>query len=124
MVTISKKHGVNPSIAVCFLCGEDKNEIVLLGRLKGNAEAPCRAVFNQEPCDKCKEYMKQGVILISVKDNDPDQKNPYRTGGWIVVTEDCIKKVFSKPEVLLKKRVGFLEDSAWNAIGFPKTNLQ
>lgn len=41
-----------------------------------------------DPCDKCRDYMEQGILLISV---DPkrtqDRHNPYRTGGWVVIKE-------------------------------------
>lgn len=39
-IRLSPKHGLNPSISVCFFCGEDKNEIILPGKLEGDAEAP------------------------------------------------------------------------------------
>lgn len=57
-VTLSPKYGFNPSINVCFFCGEDKGELILPGRLEGDAEAPHRAVYNYEPCEKCKKQMK------------------------------------------------------------------
>jgi hypothetical protein len=43
-IKLSPQHGVNPSIGVCFYCGEDSGEIILPGRLKGDVEAPRRAV--------------------------------------------------------------------------------
>lgn len=33
----------------CFFCDEDKNEVLLLGYLKGDVEAPRGVVFNMEP---------------------------------------------------------------------------
>ena len=35
-IRLSDKHGVNPAIPKCFICGESKNEILLFGKLKGN----------------------------------------------------------------------------------------
>jgi hypothetical protein len=120
-IVLSEKHGVNPAIAKCFLCGEDKNEILLLGKLKGDVEAPKNVVFDYEPCDKCKDYMKQGIILISVDEEKSknDHQNPYRTGGWVVVSDDYIKRVVDPPlrDTLLKKRVGFVPDEAWEMLG-------
>src|SRR5574344_1275048 len=66
-ISLSEKHGLNPMIPKCFVCGEDKNIIALMGRLPGDREAPRNAVIDREPCGKCKEYMKAGVILISVR---------------------------------------------------------
>ena len=39
-IAISPNHGLNPSIPSCFFCGKPKNELVLFGKLKGDAEAP------------------------------------------------------------------------------------
>ena len=33
---LSPKHGLNPTISVCFWCGEEKDESALLGHI-GNA---------------------------------------------------------------------------------------
>ena len=33
-IEISPKHGVNPTIPICFWFGEEKGEIVLLGRVR------------------------------------------------------------------------------------------
>lgn len=125
-IVLSEKHGVNPAIPTCFLCGEDKNEILLLGKLEGDAEAPRKAVFDYEPCGKCKGYMKQGVILISVDEEKSkgDLKNPYRTGGWVVMSEDYIKRVVAHPlrEVLLEKRVGFVPDETWEVLGLKEAS--
>lgn len=73
-IRLSEKHGVNPSLDLCFLCNEPKG-VALLGRLPGDAEAPRQAVFDEEPCDKCLEWMKQGIILISV---DESQSPPEK----------------------------------------------
>ena len=83
-IRLSPKYGVNPCIPLCFLCQQPKNEVLLLGKLKGDVEAPHHVSFDQEPCDKCKEYMAQGIILISVDEakSKSDMRNPYRTGGW------------------------------------------
>lgn len=119
MIRLSKKHGVNPAIPVCYLCGEDKNEIILAGRLPNDEEAPRKAVWDNKPCDKCKEYMKAGVILISVKDGDGGS-NPYRTGGWCVVKDEAVKNIFDEDTPAIKSRVAFIEDTAWDTIGLPR----
>lgn len=125
-IRLSPKYGLNPSIPVCFLCGEDKNEIILPGRLRDDAEAPRKCVWNYEPCDKCKEYMKQGIILISAKSGG-DTKNPDRTGGWVVVKEEAVKRIFTNvsiQEEVLKKRTCFVEDEAWDQIGLPRGEVK
>ena len=54
-IKISPKYGVNPTIPVCFFCGEPKNEIALMGKMKGDIEAPKNMVLDYEPCEHCKE---------------------------------------------------------------------
>ena len=97
-IELSPKHGLNPTVLVCFFCGEDKNELALLGRVRSkknsDVEAPRRAVLNTEPCDKCKAHMAQGVILISVRDNEADTDgNPYRSGGWVVLKAEDVARL-------------------------------
>ena len=105
---------------VCYLCGEEKGEILLMGKLRGDAEAPRRAVFDYEPCDKCKGHMKQGVIFISCLDGTED-KGPeaYRTGGFWVIKPEALG--FIQPdelrESILKSRVCFIPDSAAREMG-------
>lgn len=121
-IKLSPKHGVNPAIPVCFFCNEAKNEIILAGQLQGDQEAPHAAVWDKRPCDKCKELMQQGVIFISVREGEQGA-NPYRTGGWVVVKEEAVRRIVQPTELLadiLKSRVAFVPDEAWNKIGLPR----
>ena len=123
-IRLSYQHGVNPTIPKCFYCLDDKNEVLLLGRLPNDERAPRGMCFDQEPCDKCKDWMEKGVLLISVKNGEPDDpNNPYRTGGWTVVTENAIRKIIQPEEfaeAILKKRVAFVPDDAWDMMGLPR----
>ena len=120
-IRLSPKHGVNPSINVCFYCGEDKNELILPGMMKGDAEAPHRAVWNKEPCDKCKGYMEQGVILIEVDESKTtNMNNPWRTGRLSVVTENFIRRIFQPPELVedvCKRRMAFIPVDTYELLG-------
>ena len=124
-IRLSEKHGVNPSLMLCFYCHEASG-VALLGRLKDDAEAPRQAVFDKEPCAKCKEWMAKGIICISVRDGESGD-DPYRTGGWAVVTEDFVRRILRPGELLdgiLKKRCCFMPDEAWNAINMPHENVE
>lgn len=94
---ISKKHGINPSISVCFFCGEDKNEIALMGHLKGDTEAPRRTVLNYDPCEKCQKIWDEGVPILEVsatpngENQPPLQKNAYPTGRFAVTKQEALK---------------------------------
>lgn len=99
-IKISPKYGVNPCIPVCFFCGEEKNEVALLGRIgKGteDIEAPRHALLDYEPCEECLKKMTTGIALIEVSntpnsDNQPPIiENAYPTGNWWVVDEDFVR---------------------------------
>jgi hypothetical protein len=123
MVRLHPKHGLNPAIPACFFCGQDKNEILLLGNAY-KEEAPRHAVFDQTPCPQCKEFMAQGIILVSVRDGETDP-NPYRTGRWAVIKDRAIKRILqpSIADILVKTRFGFIPDSVWLELGLPLEDI-
>lgn len=103
-IKISPKHGLNPTISVCFFCGKEKNEIALLGRLKDDVEAPKNAVIDYEPCDECKAKFNQGITFIAVATDGPDGRPPiqvnkttgtrlYPTGDIVVVKEEAVRNL-------------------------------
>ena len=92
-IQISPKHGVNPTIPICFWCGREKNEIVLMGRIRkkdpvtgkavrgSDIEAPMRACLNSEPCEECQKVFSQGVLVVEVVDYDNGLFPVYDTDG-------------------------------------------
>lgn len=98
---ISEKYGLNPTIPCCFFCGEQKNEIALLGHIgdyrKGeDIEAPRSIVLDYEPCEDCKKKFSLGVLVIEVTFDQPKDMRPaiakditgvkaYPTGNYVVV---------------------------------------
>lgn len=112
-IPLHPQYGVNPAIPVCFYCGEEKNEILLLGN-NYKEEAPRRAVWNQEPCDQCRDYMKQGIILLGVDETkSKNMNNPYRTGQFVVVSDNWVRRVISPPELvkdILKRRMAYVPE--------------
>jgi hypothetical protein len=135
-ILLSEKHGLNPTIPRCFVCGEDKNEIILAG-LKGeriakemghsDGQMPMSGIcFDKTPCEKCQGYMKQGIIVISIRAGS-DNDNPYRTGGWWVVKEDLFMRMRTIQNNalinnVLKRRVAFMDDQVCEQIGLKKQN--
>jgi hypothetical protein len=108
-IRVSPKHGVNPSMGVCFWCGEDDGTILLLGRLPEDREAARRTCATLEPCKKCKTNMALGITLAEA--TGPGEP----TGKWLVITEDCARRVFSEPMLsrILKSRKAFVEPEAF-----------
>lgn len=118
-IRLSEKHGVNPMLVQCGICGGDTGEIALLGRLPDDAEAPRKGSIPGAVCPTCKGYMEQGVILVVVRDGS--QAAPYRTGELHVIKEEAAKRLFP---TLGNKRVAFLEESAARMIGLPKPQTE
>lgn len=98
---LHKEHGLNPTISICFFCGEEKNEIGLLGAsYKG--EAPLKTVLNLEPCMACENnYTSKGVFLLE----SLDSKN--FTGRFVCITDESFKKIFNID--IPEKKIAFVE---------------
>ncbi len=149
----------------CFYCGEGST-ILLATTYRGNEPVHDmkpfhNKVLDMEPCSKCKGYMKQGIILITIDEKksekdwnqDPNHgkcpecngyhrfpkcrkcggtgrsffmPNPYRSGGWFVVTEDAMKRMLSNAkdkdmlDWCLKHRFMFIEHEAATLFGLFK----
>lgn len=105
-IKISEKYGLNPTIPCCFFCGEQKDEIALLGhigdRRKGeDIEAPRSAILDYEPCENCKKKFSLGVLVIEVTSDQPKDMRPaiskdptgakvYPTGNYVVVRRGAL----------------------------------
>ena len=75
-IRVSEKHGVNPSITICPICGKETG-IALLGKLKGDKEAPMRML--SDPCDDCVSKLGNDKIYILAIDDQG-----YGTKGIII----------------------------------------
>ena len=136
MVILDEKYGVNPTMTNCFYCGESK-DIILVGKANNIMKKSdmCSndgemnqniGVVDMEPCNECKESMEKGIMLISTKDGEAGNDNPYRTGNIVVVTEDFIERLTDEPltSQIIKKRCTFIEDKTWDMIGLPRENSE
>lgn len=100
-IKISPKHGLNPTIPVCFWCGKQKNEIALMGHMKGDIEAPKNMVLDYVPCEECQNHMAMGVAVLEANDHPntegqpPMQEGVYPTSRFVVVTTECADRVFN-----------------------------
>ena len=137
-ILLHPKHGLNPCLTTCFYCNEP-SEILLVGSkvqafreagvpVSSDGQMPMQiGVIDMWPCSKCEGYMKQGIILISVRDGEENKigkpPNPYRTGGWVVIKEDFIDRAIDNEELraqIKKARFCFIPDEAWVALGLPE----
>lgn len=75
-IRISEKHGVNPSITICPICGKDTG-IALLGKLKGDEEAPRKIIGDL--CDDCISKLgNDKIYILAINDQG------YNTKGIII----------------------------------------
>lgn len=118
-IRMSEKHGVNPSLLLCPICGEDSG-VALVGRLPNDAEAP-RRMLDQEPCKKCVDLMKQGCFLIEVDDPVQGEK-PRRTGRMSVITDEGVRKAFDAQaaEQVIERRMAYITHSVWTSLGLDR----
>lgn len=110
-ITLSPKHGLNPSLLKCFACGK-ATSIALLGKLKNDEEAP-REMTNQNIfCNNCQNVINQdGLLVISVRDGETSN-NPYRTGKMVGITKEAKERIFKD----IKTNVCYMEDSVFDKI--------
>lgn len=102
---LSPKHGLNPTIPVCFWCGEEKGEVALLGRIgdarKGeDIEASMYTVIDYEPCPACLAKMDSGFTVVEATDSPnaitsvPIQDGIYPTGRYVVIKPEAAHRIF------------------------------
>lgn len=98
---LSEKHGLQPVIPVCYYCGQEKQEIALLGA-EGNklakkmghedGQLPMTAVLDYFPCDTCR---KNGIAITEVE----SEGNQTPTGRRWLVSEEAVKHVLAEPKL-------------------------
>ncbi len=129
-ITLHPDYGVNPSLDLCFWCGE-AHGVALLGYNRGK-EAPRSMVSSYDPCKKCEGVMEQGITLVEAShhpllDGQPAlQPGVYPTGSWSVVTEDAARRAFT-PDVIdavLQYRKAFVSPDTYAALGLKGTTVQ
>jgi len=120
----------------CFFCGES-DRILLSTRLtKKNAEnvrAAHDKIIDLEPRAKCADLMKRRIILLPF---DPARSepgwekgpipNPYRTGGFYVLKEEAVRRIFSGPAIdwAVKSRWIFVEKEVVEQLGLPNSSTE
>ncbi len=128
------------ALTKCFFCG-GPGDIVLATKYRFDHTPVVNVkehfhdkVRDMAPCNSCKEYMKIGIILISVRDGEMDKikadmvahpntlPNPYRTGCFTVMREEAAKRMFTADTDMFRFRWTFVEDKLWDMIGLPRDN--
>ena len=126
----------------CYFCGEPDKILLATRYVAGEPVkdlSPAHdKVIDMEPCKKCADFMKQGVILLTIDDkksdkdwNKPDSSpgwipNPFRTGGFFVVTDEFVRKLMNQQmaDWAIKHRFMFIEHEAAEQIGLFAAHAQ
>lgn len=114
-ITLSPKHGVNPSVLHCICCGKDYG-VALIGKLKGDAEAP--RDISQGLCNDCQGVIDQGgAMIIEVRDGEKGC-NPYRTGRLVGVSKNFKERNHLENPIMYMERSLF--QSVFGQVDFSK----
>lgn len=93
-IILSEKHGVNPSITVCPICGKEIG-IALLGKLKGDKEAP--RYIQGDICDECKARVVDNKCFVISVCEDQCLKR------YTIVSKDIFTQKVEGCAVLMKE---------------------
>ena len=93
-ITLSPKHGLNPSMLVCPICGEPTNEIAFLGRINdktrnADIEAP-RYMIGQDPCKACQKLLDEGNKFLLEVEDMAIRGEHKRTGRYMVLRSQAL----------------------------------
>lgn len=111
------------ALVKCFICGGDK-ELIMNTRLTPSHASTVKNAHGKAidniPCNECKELMKKGIILISVRDGESGN-NPYRTGRTVVVRDNFIDIVANDKvkQGIMKHRIAYIPETTWKELGLP-----
>jgi hypothetical protein len=85
---LHRKYGVNPTVAMCCLCGGDTGEVALLGA-NYPGEAPHRLIVSPEPCKACRtKYLTEGTLLFALSGEGAPQ-----TIGVVVLSDEAYRRL-------------------------------
>lgn len=121
-ITLSPKYGVNPTMPICFWCGEERGEVALMGRIGDGRkhedfEAPKYMVLDYEPCDECKKNMALGFTVMEATTAPNSvtsveiQRGVFPTGRFTVIKREAAVRIFDGIDTKVGK--AFLEQEAF-----------
>ena len=115
-ITLSKEHGINPTLDTCFICGKETSLVLFGASYKDEngktVEAP-RKVCTGQLCDDCQKVIDEGGIFFIAVKNGERGCNPYRTGQIGALKEEAVQRMF--PNFPYKK-INYIEESAYKQI--------
>lgn len=125
---------IGVALTKCYFCG-GSSDIIINQRLNPSSarkvEAMNGMVVSMDPCSKCVDYMRKGIILIGINpeksepgwDDARKIPNPYRTGHFAVLTEAGFKRAIKAGPSFdfgMAKRWMFVDEESIRALGLDK----
>ena len=114
-LTLSKEHGVNPSVSCCEVCGAEIGVVLFGASYKDQngktVEAPHKVAMGL--CDNCKNVLKVGgCLIIEVKDGETGS-NPYRTGRTIGISKEAKNRIFKNADTT---KIAYMEQTLFTQL--------
>lgn len=116
-IKLSEEFGLNPSLRVCFLCGEVV-DIALFGDgfkdEKGRkTEAPKYISVPGLVCDRCKSLLdsEDAVFFLEVRNGSSETK-PDRTGRMVSIKKEAAVKIFGDDV----SKISYIEEDVFNHV--------
>ena len=112
-IRISEKHGINPCMLVCQVCGESY-AIALPGYIKGDKKAPKQII--QGFCDDCQKALDKSIMIV-----EKDSNNETMRVVGVDKTSSLFTEEFLGPQVkeILKTGGMFVTTEDWEYLGLP-----
>jgi hypothetical protein len=96
------------SLLLCGYCGEP---------ITAKPSSGKKAVeFSVDPCDKCKERMEKGIMIVETLVGESEAKYPKRTGRLIVITEESFKSLFEMEGEIAEERFFYMESPIFSEV--------
>jgi len=98
-IRLHPEHGVAPVVTACWWCGQEKNEIAMLGAKVNKVmadldlqEPPRCLIIDDEPCDACKTHAEDNCVIAGIPDTGkaPNGLFPRGKGLYAVVKKPAI----------------------------------
>lgn len=104
----------------CFYCGNDFH----FHKIRRNGNVTDTKKKTHDPCASCASYMEEGVIIVSILDQDVGKLFPRRTGVWVVVADKDLSDVFNLETTvfMIENRFVFVPDSVCQNLKLPYTS--
>lgn len=87
-ILLSEKHGVNPTMDVCMICGE-VHQLILLGKLPNDEEAP-KQICTGQVCRECRSKLEEEKQRLYIETKDRP------TGRYIKVPDEFLDSEYLK----------------------------